>query len=532
MKKIFTFFTAAMLSVCMFAETYSVTYNLTGCEVDGDAPTTVTDDDDQLSIDLVALTGYTDAGATVTVTMDGEELSTDYMEDNWFMFMSGNVFIYCLDNFSGDVVITAEYPEAPEIVLPETFSAATFEEATYAMEANNVYRPESFKVGDNWLISGAVAVDSKVEDWTMYGAGYGYSGTQIVNYASDATIANGSDRYLPMAASVVAQGNNYATVNIMGAFEQFKLTKTTLSGLAITNTAFNVDAFLNGDGMSTNPGEKKGAPFGQGDYFVLHITGLNGESVTGTVDYYLADFRTAGDWKFAENWQWVNLSTLGEIDGLQFELEGTKYNSYGMTTATYFCVDNIGGAAADCTLGAMTSLYELKLTEGYASMCWDKNWTVEGAKVYTAQYNASANLIDLYEVNGTIPAGSGVIVYAEGKEKVLLRQSHDEAAPLAYNSLVGVNEETAVSSLGLNNIYALGLANSAVAFCKYTGSNVPAHRAVLGLPTAASNVRMRIVNTTTDLENVENVRAIKHIENGQLIIERDGVRYNVMGIQF
>lgn len=355
MKKIFTFFAAAMLSVCMFAETYSVTYNLTGCEVDGDAPATVTDDDTSLSIDLIALDGYTDAGATVTVTMGGEALTTDYMEDNWYMFMSGNVYIYCYDGFVGDVVITAEYPEAPEIILPETFSAASFEEAVFAMEANNVYRPASFKVGDNWLISGAVAVDSKVEDWTMYGAGYGYTGTQIVNYASDAVIADYSDAYLPMAAPAVAHGNNYASVNIMGAFEQIKLTKTTLSGMAVTNTAFNVNAFLNGDYMSIEEAGK-GLPFHQDDYFKLTIKGLDGENVTGSVEFYLADFRTKGDWKYAANWQWVDLTTLGEVDGLQFELEGTKKNNFGMTTAAYFCVDNIGGNKADCNLGEMTKV--------------------------------------------------------------------------------------------------------------------------------------------------------------------------------
>ena len=64
------------------------------------------------------------------------------------------------------------------------------------------------------------------------------------------------------------------------------------------------------------------------------------------------------EWQYAENWQWVELSTLGEIDGLQFALETTKQNSWGATTPAYFCIDNIGGEKTDCTLGEMTKVEE------------------------------------------------------------------------------------------------------------------------------------------------------------------------------
>lgn len=355
MKKIFTFF-ALLAAVSLSAS--NINLHLTGCTSNEGNPTEYTDEDDYAELYFTAEEGYTLEGWEVTVKYGETVLPiNDYSSEIGYVYPDagmGYVFFiyYDLIEEDFDVTIVCKEDTGLPVTLPETFSAASFEEETFALEANSVYRPESFVIDQkNWFVSGGVAAYTSVSDWGTYGTGY--SSTQIVNYAADAEVADYSDAYLPMAAPAVAHGNNYATVNIMGAFEQIFLTKTTLSGMAITNTATNVDAFLNGDGMSIE-GEDTGLPFHQDDYFKLTIKGLDGESVTKTVEFYLADFRTAGDWKYAENWQWVDLTSLGEVDGLQFELESTKKNNWGMTTAAYFCVDNIGGAKDDCTLGEMT----------------------------------------------------------------------------------------------------------------------------------------------------------------------------------
>lgn len=350
------FFLLLSVFAALTVSASQINLHLIGCTSNAGNPTEYTEDDYFVELYFTPDKGYTMTGAEVHVYHGTTELvvgdfenetgytyfepSMNYLSFSWFDDITNTFEVY----------ITCQEDKGMDVVLPEKFSAATFEEFTLA--DNTVYRPESFKVGDNWLLSGAVAFNSIVADWGA--SGKGYSGTQVLNYTPDFVVTNGSDAFLPSAAGA-AEGKNYATVNIMSLFEQIHFTKTTLSGFAITNTKVVVNAIINGDGMSVED-EGNGLPFHQDDYFKLTITGLNGETVTGSLDFYLADFRTQGDWKYASDWQWVELSTLGEIDGLQFQLETTKKNTYGATTPSYFCLDNIGGKKEDCKLGAMTKV--------------------------------------------------------------------------------------------------------------------------------------------------------------------------------
>lgn len=351
------FFLLLSVFAALTVSASNINLHLVGCTSNAGNPTEYTDEDAYLSLYFTPNDGYTLTGAEVKVLYGTTELPLNDWEGDWSIYFDASqssLFISYggMDDLTEnlEVYITCQEDKGMDVVLPETFSAATFEEFTLA--DNTVYRPESFKVGDNWLLSGAVAFNSIVADWGTYGKGY--SGTQVLNYTPDFVVTNGSDAFLPSAAGA-AEGKNYATVNIMSLFEQIHFTKTTLSGFAITNTKVVVNAIINGDGMSIEEAGNS-LPFHQDDYFKLTITGLNGETVTGSLDFYLADFRTPGDWKYASDWQWVELSTLGEIDGLQFQLETTKKNTYGATTPSYFCLDNIGGKKEDCKLGAMTKV--------------------------------------------------------------------------------------------------------------------------------------------------------------------------------
>lgn len=113
-----------------------------------------------------------------------------------------------------------------------------------------------------------------------------------------------------------------------------------VSGFYVTNTANNVNAYVNGDGMSTQSGG-----FVQGDYFKMVINAEFADGSTQTLDYYLADYRSenSADWYYLDTWQWVDLRSLGSVKKFTFGFEGTKTNQYGLTTPTYFCLDDFGG---------------------------------------------------------------------------------------------------------------------------------------------------------------------------------------------
>ena len=64
--------------------------------------------------------------------------------------------------------------------------------------------------------------------------------------------------------------------------------------------------------------------------------------MTGTKDYYLADLRDAEKAYIINDWRYVDLSGLGKVSKLGFELSSTDNGDYGMNTPAYFCFDNFG----------------------------------------------------------------------------------------------------------------------------------------------------------------------------------------------
>ena len=111
-----------------------------------------------------------------------------------------------------------------------------------------------------------------------------------------------------------------------------------INGFYITNNAYALSSMLNGDGMAK--------PFKKGDYFKVTVKGYNGTSqATGSVDFYLGDYRAANsaDHYLLDTWQWVDLRPLGKVKTLTFSFDGTKGNDMGLTTPTYFCIDDLNG---------------------------------------------------------------------------------------------------------------------------------------------------------------------------------------------
>lgn len=268
-----------------------------------------------------------------------DELSFDVYSDDanaWGLLIPA---YFCFDNLGGE----ARPAEPEEITLPDTFSPANFEDVTIDAE-NEVYRPETFQVGHNWWLSGGMMFNTEIADWGDYGMGY--MEAQVVNYAGGFVPADFSDAYLATAAQGAAEGSNYISFNIGYADQHIQLVNTVLSGVAVTNTKYVVSAITEG----MYPARK----FEQGDWLKLTFIGWNGEQQTGTVDFYLADFRGESEWFYAEDWQWVDLTSLGEINGLSLAISGSDMGDWGLNTPAYVCLDNFGGQASECALGEMT----------------------------------------------------------------------------------------------------------------------------------------------------------------------------------
>ena len=82
--------------------------------------------------------------------------------------------------------------------------------------------------------------------------------------------------------------------------------------------------------------------FEEGDYLKVFIHGLdeNHEDNGKVVEYILAEF-TDGVLRQSRDWEWVDLSDLGEVYGFYFTVETTDMDDWGANTATYFCMDKL-----------------------------------------------------------------------------------------------------------------------------------------------------------------------------------------------
>ena len=113
---------------------------------------------------------------------------------------------------------------------------------------------------------------------------------------------------------------------------------------------------LNGDSFA----KKFGGPAGDDeDWFLLTITGKDvAGTVTGVVDFYLADYRFADnnlDY-IVDTWDSIDLSSLGAVKTLELTLNSSDVGAYGMNTPASFAMDSLVPEPATLALLGLGSL--------------------------------------------------------------------------------------------------------------------------------------------------------------------------------
>ena len=233
------------------------------------------------------------------------------------------------------------------------------------------------------FVSGSYKFESgAMPEWNFY-YNFSYSNQTHTTYTSLA------DQHNSAVGSGVDGSENYAVTYPQGGKIHVlnNAEGDSIRGFYITNSAWVVDAIVNGDGY-------EGA-FAQGDYFKVIITADNGKST----EYYLADYRSTNtaDHYYLDTWQWVDLTSLGKVKNLSFAFDGTKKNSYGLTTPTYFCLDNFNGERNEVTAPVQTA------EDGSLTADVDDFTTLdEGAATKT------------YEIADELPDGITATVDADG----------------------------------------------------------------------------------------------------------------------
>ena len=126
-----------------------------------------------------------------------------------------------------------------------------------------------------------------------------------------------------------------------------------VQGVYITNTTYTYKDMVYGDNFGNLPFNADSL-----DFLLLHITGWrSGAPVGDTVNFYLANYTFPDTTQnyIVKNWQWVNLLALGNVDSLVFSITGSRNDSYGLETPSYFALDNF--VTADLSTRYLTLFY-------------------------------------------------------------------------------------------------------------------------------------------------------------------------------
>lgn len=175
--------------------------------------------------------------------------------------------------------------------------------------------------------------NSYIEAWASW-SGFAYS--NITD-----TVAEGfSSQYNAIAGSGQSV-SNYG-VGFTGITPVMTLDSAQeVGGLYLTNNNYAYYSMLKGDAFAKKFG---GAGGSEPDWFRLTITGKDQSGgSTGSVEFYLADFRFADDSQdyIVNEWTFIDLSTLGVVKGIEFALDSSDVGDFGMNTPAYFVIDTV-----------------------------------------------------------------------------------------------------------------------------------------------------------------------------------------------
>ncbi|MDR1543564.1 MAG: DUF4465 domain-containing protein [Prevotellaceae bacterium] len=182
---------------------------------------------------------------------------------------------------------------------------------------------------------------SDVDFYNSYNAGWdAWEGFSVSNN-TDKIVAGLANQYSVYAASGANGSQKFAVIGagysetsnckfIDGKELKFK-------GLYINNSTFAYLAVKDGN---DGTGYVKGA-FEAGDWFKIIITAFNAAGgKIGEKEFYLADFRDSKSF-VCSDWTFVDLSSLGKVNKLEFTFASTDTGDHGMNTPAYVCVDNV-----------------------------------------------------------------------------------------------------------------------------------------------------------------------------------------------
>ncbi len=241
----------------------------------------------------------------------------------WMLAISCSlVFVACDDDHDHD---------EPYIPEEDTSVTITFESASL-LESGYIYN-------ESYTESGVTFNNVYNASWDTW---YGFA----ISNLHDKVTAGYTNQYSVYGDGGADGSSNFAVCfnssedpDVYFAFESGVSRK--LISVMVTSATYAALSILEGDAYS-----KKFNTEDQ-DWFKMTFTGYDiSASQTGTVDFYLADFRDGKSY-VCDEWTSVDLSPLGNVNMVTITFTSTDNGAWGMNTPGYGCLDNLKYDLAD-----------------------------------------------------------------------------------------------------------------------------------------------------------------------------------------
>ena len=458
-------------------------------------------------VDQVRVVSTDEAVATIEYTLANDGLGTITFHgagecDIYAVHDVTQLYAYdsCAFHLTVQPASTPE-PETPEEVLLTTITVSN-SEVNYTVADMVDIDQSAATLGENGWTSGTVVVSAKA----------GYTITKIEYLLSAGMFGvGGSDTEAPFEITI-GSGKTLTKIEVYGyesGSSEPETTTYTLQLVADSEKGSVAVTNLLGSGIVDN---------GNGNYTVpenaevtILATPLEGYEFTG--------------WKVGN----VSCDFLDCGNALN-----TNDNPYSFTmTADVAYLAEFAAVAPQPAGEEITPNVDPENPAVYYSTFYDSAKKYElpaGVEAYVADLSgANLLLTKIAEAGEVIPNDNAVILKSTVTPFTLTPSEADAVTFSATNDLQGSDTQIATPA----NCYVLAGTDGVVGFYHYTAANLNAHKAYVVY--SGSNQAPRrmpfIFDQATGVENVQNsdIRSQKVVENGQLIIIRNGVRYNAAG---
>ena len=250
----------------------------------------------------------------------------------------------------------------------------TFEDADYKGGTNFAGKSDwsslidSPQYGGSMLYPNGSGTADESKAYTWYDAGntelkhtmpkswdnycYWGGGHAVSNYASSDYVTNGDFNHQLTVYKAGAEGdvrtggghngsNNFAVHfgykdnsgntngQILPSFAFGDGMARVIDHMYVNNICYALNCYLNGNGLT--------AKIGDDDWVKLTATGYDGEAKTGEASIYLCN----GPKNIVTDWTKFDLSGLGAVTKVEFNITGSSDNGYGFSQPAYFAYDDV-----------------------------------------------------------------------------------------------------------------------------------------------------------------------------------------------